>query len=184
MTNLHIDGSLLFGSPEIDSVAEWVPKVLAVGGLIITERDGELIVQAIPHYRPGIEPPELPPLPISPERAAHLFHESPKLWEKLDLVLADLDHANRHSHIRKHILVQIIEHDRTIGGLNVGGNWYVLRTWRRRGYPRPHPLTDHTLYTQRPAKRRTHPDHAQGYPPQPSGNQVGLQITLPKGDDR
>ncbi len=148
MTNLHIDGSLLFGSPEIDSVAEWVPKVLVVGGLIITERDGELTIQPKPSYVD--DQPELPPLPISLERAAHLFHNSPKLWEKLHLVLADLDHANRHSHIRKPILVQMIEHDRTIGGLKLRCDWYVLRTWKRRGYPQPHPPTDHTLYTQRP----------------------------------
>ena len=69
MTDLHIDISLLFDSPEIDSVVEWVPKVLAVGGLIITERDGELIVQAKPHYGCASERPELPPLPVSPERA-------------------------------------------------------------------------------------------------------------------
>ncbi len=150
MTELNIDVSLLSGSPEIDSVAEWVPKVLAVGALIITERDGELTIQPKPSYED--DQPELPPLPVSPERAAHLFHESPKLWEKLHLVLADLDHANRHSRIRKPILVQMIEHDRTIGGLKLRCDWYVLRTWRRRGYPPPHPLTDHTLYTQRPTK--------------------------------
>ena len=144
---LHIDISLLIGSPEIYSVVEWVPKVLAVGGLIITERDGELTIQPKPHHGPEIEPPELPPLPVSPERAAHLFHESPKLWEKLHLVLADLDHASRHTHIRKDILVQIIEHNRTIGGVKLRCDWYVLRTWKRRGYPRPHPPTDHTLYT-------------------------------------
>ncbi len=141
MTDLNIGVSLLSGSPEIDSVAEWVPKVLAVGGLIITERDGELTIQPKPSED---EPPELPPLPVSPERAAHLFHNSPKLWEKLRLVLADLDHANRHSDIRKPILVQMIEHDRTIGGLKLRCDWYILRTWRRRGYPRPHPLTEHT----------------------------------------
>ncbi len=162
MTELNIDISLLVGSPEIDSVVEWVPKVLAVGGLIITERADELIVQAKPHYGPENEPPELPPLPVSPERAAYLFHNSPKLWENLHLVLADLDHASRHSHIRKHILVQMIEHNRTIGGLKLRGDWYVLRTWKRRGYPRPHPPTDHTLYTQRPAKGWTRHDHAQG----------------------
>ena len=49
MTELNIDVSLLSGSPEIDSVAEWVPKVLAVGGLIITERDGELTIQPKPN---------------------------------------------------------------------------------------------------------------------------------------
>ncbi len=147
MTDLRIDGSLLFGSPEIDGIAEWVPKVLAIGGLIITKRDGELIVQANPHYGSENEPPELPPLPISLERAAHLFHESPKLWEKLYLILADLDHTNRHSHIRKPILVQMIEHDRTIGGLKLRCDWYILRTWKRRGYPQPHPPTDYTLYT-------------------------------------
>ena len=162
MTELNIDISLLVGSPEIDSVVEWVPKVLAVGGLIITERDDKLIVQAKPHYGPENEPPQLPPLPVSPERAAHLFHNSPKLWEKLHLVLADLDHANRHSHIRKPILVQMIEYNRTIGGLKLRCDWYVLRTWRRRGYPRPHPPTDHTLYTQRPAKGWTRHDHERG----------------------
>ena len=150
MTELNIDISLLVGSPEIDSVAEWVPKVLAVGGLIITERDGDLTIQPKPSYED--DQPELPPLPVSPERAAYLFHNSPRLWEKLDSVLADLDHTNRHSHIRKPILVQMIEHDRTIGGLKLRCDWYILRTWRRRGYPRPHPLTDHTLYTQRPTK--------------------------------
>ena len=152
MTELSIDLSLLYGSPEIDSVVEWVPRVLAVGGLIITERDGELLVQEKPHDGFVDDRIELPPIPVSPERAAHLFHQSPKLWENLHLVLADLDHTNRHSHIRKPILVQMIEHDRTIGGLKLRCDWYILRTWRRRGYPRPHPLTDHTLYTQRPTK--------------------------------
>ena len=160
MTELNIDVSPLFGSPEIDSVVEWVPKVLAVGGLIITERDGELTIQPKPSYED--DQPELPPIPVSPERAAHLFHESPNLWERLHLVLADLDHANRHSHIRKPILVQMIEHDRTIGGLKLRCDWYVLRTWKRRGYPRPHPPTDHTLYTQRPAKGWTRHDHERG----------------------
>ena len=157
MTNLNIDISLLAGSPEIDSLAEWVPKVLAVGGLIITERDGELTMQSKPNFRN--DQPELPPLPVSPGRAAYLFHHSAKLREKLDLTLADLTHANRHSRIRKHILVQIIEHNRSIGGLKVGSEWYVLRTWRRRGYPPPHPLTDHTLHTQRRAKRQRRNDH-------------------------
>ena len=147
---INIDLSLVIGSLEIDSVAEWVPKVLAVGGLIITERDGELTIQPKPSYED--DQPELPPLPVSPERAAHLFHNSPNLWEKLHLVLADLDHASRHTHIRKPILVQMIEHNRTIGGLKVGGDWYVLRTWKRGGYPRPHPPTKHTLFTQRPTK--------------------------------
>ncbi len=146
MTELDIDGSLLFGSPEIDSVVEWVPKVLAVGGLIITERVGELTIQAKPSCAGGS--PELPPLPVSLERAAHLFHNSPKLWEKLHLVLADLDHASRHTHIPTAILVQIIEYNRTIGGLKLRCDWYVLRTWKRRGYPQPHPPTNHTLYTQ------------------------------------
>ena len=141
MTDLNIDGSPLFGSPEIDSVVDWVPKVLAVGGLIITERSGEQIVQAKPQHWSENEPPE---------RAAYLFHKSPKLWEKLLLTLADLDHAHRHSRIRKNILVQMIEHDRTIGGLKLRSEWHILRTWKRRGYPQPHPPTDHTLYTQRP----------------------------------
>ena len=152
MTDLNIDLSLLDGSPEIDSVVEWVPKVLADGGLIITERDGELIVQAKPHYGRANERPELPPLPISPERAAHLIHHSPNLWQKLYLVLADLGHASRHSHIRKDILVKMIECDRYIGGLKLRNDWYVLRTWKRRGYPRPHLPTDHTLLTQRPTR--------------------------------
>ena len=147
---LNIDVSHVIGSPEIDSVAEWVPKVLAVGALIISERDGELIIQPKPSY--GDNQPELLPLPISPERAAYLFHHSTKLWQMLNLTLADLGHASRHSHIRKPMLVQFIEHNRTIGGLKVRGDWYVLRTWKRRGYPRPHPPTDHTLYTQQPAK--------------------------------
>ena len=148
---LNIDVSHLFGSPEIDSVAEWVPKVLAVGGLIIIERDGELTIQPKPSY--GDNQPELCPLPVSPERAAYLFHRSPKLWEMLGLTLADLDHASRHSHIRKPMLVQMIEQDRTIGGLKVRGDWYILRTWKRRSCPRPHPPTEHTLYTQRPIQR-------------------------------
>ena len=59
MTDLDIDGSLLFGSPEIDSVVEWVLKVLAVGGLIITERSGELTIQPKPSCAGG--PPKLPP---------------------------------------------------------------------------------------------------------------------------
>ena len=66
MTNLNLNGSLLFGSPETDSIVEWVPKVLAVGGLIITERDGELIIRAKPQHWPENGPPELPPLPVSP----------------------------------------------------------------------------------------------------------------------
>ncbi len=157
---INIDLSLVIGSLEIDSVAEWVSKVLAVGGLIITERDGELTIQPKPSYED--DRPDLPPLPVSPERAAYLFHNSPRLWEKLHLILADLDHAHRHSRIRKYILVQMIEHDRTIGGLKLRCDWYVLRTWKRRGYPRPHPPTDHTLYTQRPAKGWTRHDHERG----------------------
>ena len=60
MTELNIDGSLLVSSPEIDSLVEWVPKVLAVGALIITERDGELTIQPKPSYE-DVQP-ELPRL--------------------------------------------------------------------------------------------------------------------------
>ena len=160
MTELNIDLSHLFGSPEIYSLVEWVTKVLALGGLIITERDDELIIQ--PHCGCAGEQLELPPLPVSPERAAHLFHNALVLREKLELVLADLDHAHRHSRIRKDILVQMIERNRSIGGLKIRDDWYVLRTWRRRGYPRPHPPTDHTLITQKPAKRKAGRNLEQG----------------------
>ncbi len=60
MTELNIDISHVIGSPEIDSVAEWVSKVLAVGALIITERDGELTIQPKPSYE-DVQP-ELPRL--------------------------------------------------------------------------------------------------------------------------
>ena len=145
MTEINIDISPLSGSPETDKLIKWVPKFLALGGLIITERDDELIVH--PPCGCAGERLELPPLPVSPERAAYLFHNSAILREKLQLILADLDHAHRHSRIKKPILVQMIEHDRTIGGLKIRSDWYVLRTWKRRGYPPPHPPTDNTLYT-------------------------------------
>ena len=91
MTDLNIDLSHLFSSPEIYSVIDWVPKVLALGGLIITEREDDRIVLEEPHYGFEDERPELPPLPVSPEHAAYLFHTSEILREKLPLVLADLD---------------------------------------------------------------------------------------------
>ena len=140
---INLDLSLIMGSPEIDSLIEWVLKVLALGGLIITQRDGELTIHPKPSY--GNDQLELPPLPVSPERAAFLFHNSPRLWEKLRLHLADLDHAHRHTRIWKSILVHVIQDDRDYGGIKFGSDWYVLRTWKRRGYPPPHPPTKHTF---------------------------------------
>ena len=151
---------ILSGAPRALTTTLHRSKVLALGGLIITEREDELIVQ--PYCGWADEQPELPPLPVSPERAAYLFHNALILREKLELVLADLDHAHRHSRIRKDILVQMIKRNRSIGGLKIRGDWYVLRTWRRKGYPPPHPPTRQTLITQRPAKRKAGRNPEQG----------------------
>ena len=145
MPKIKFDLSLLSASPETDSLIKSVLKFIARGGVIITERDGELITHAEPDYGFVDKRPEFPTLPFSPEHSAYLIHNAPIVWEKLHLDLADLDHANRHSRRTKPDLVQMIEYHRTIGGLKFRSDWYVLRTWKRRGYPPPHPRTDYTL---------------------------------------
>ena len=154
MTSLNLDASHLILPPEIHNFSKWVPSVLAVGGLIIAEQGCDLIAKANPQQPFSDEPPELPPLPVSPEQASFLLCDFLPLWKKLELVLMDLNHTRRQTFIEMDVLVRMIESSRTIGGLLTPHGWYVLRTWDCPDCLTTHPQTKHTILTGRTRKER------------------------------